>query len=107
MDTVKALTDFYKFSSEEHTYDEWFNKFFTFSFMECGSCSTVPFWIFKALVMDKFCCTPHIPIEYELDLFLKCINAYCNIENNYSTMRRTMLNREQEEHKQSRIAEVK
>jgi|GEM_PF-4801160 hypothetical protein len=106
MDTSQIITEFYKFSNGEHTYDEWFNKFFGLSMMRCGDCSTFPFWIFKNLVMDNFCCTPLIPIEYELDLFLKCINVYGNIEDNYSRMLRTMLNREPEQHKQCRIAEV-
>lgn len=104
MDAVQKLIEFYKFSHDEHTYDEWFNKFFGLSMLGCGDCSTFPFWIFKNLVMDKN--VTHIPIEYELDLFLKCINVYGNIEDNYSRMLRTMLHREPDEHKQSRISEL-
>jgi hypothetical protein len=98
----QILIDFFKFSESPHTHNEWFNKFFSLS-LKSGDYNTFTYWMFKSLVMDKY--LTHIPKEYELDLFLN-LYQHIPIENTYSRLLRTMIDREPNDHKLQRIKQV-
>jgi hypothetical protein len=102
VDLQQELTDFYIFSGDKHSYEEWENMFINLIMLKCGNYSMIPYDIFWSLES-----VDAIPKEYSLDLFLKCINLYANIAPTYSNILRKMLNEEPTDHKEKRINTIK
>lgn len=103
MNTMQMMVDCIRFSQSEHSYQEWSDKMT--EYMLDGDTKLTLYTMFKSLVSDDY---KHIiPLEYELDLFLKCIYAFHAVDKTYIPILRKMINREPEVHKMSRENDVR
>jgi hypothetical protein len=71
MDTVQAMTDFYKFSNEEHSYDEWETIFYK-CIGNCGS-HEITAWNYYRDNYKKY------PQKYQLKILLQNLYSYYKI----------------------------
>lgn len=103
MNTMQMMVDCIRFSQSEHSYQDWADKMT--EYMLEGDTKLTLYTMFKSLVSDDY--IHIIPLEYELDLFLKCIYAFHAVDKTYVSILRKMINREPGAHKLSRENDVR